>query len=132
MMKEKKMNRVQQASMNATGAFFEPETEVTEVTEVTEETQETQKTEVTQPTKEELIQIVKQSSEIAKKVGRPNERGETYRFSLYLDGDLKGFVKYMAWKNKQSTTQYFNNLVRAEMKAYLEAGGNADEWNEND
>lgn len=66
-----------------------------------------------------------------KKKGRPVERPETYRFSLYLDGDLKEFIQYRAWSKKQSITQLFNDLVRADMEAYLAAGGNANEWTEN-
>lgn len=84
------------------------------------------------PTKEELLSIVNESAAIAKKVGRPVERPETYRFSLYLDGDLKEYIKYMSWKRKQSATQYLNDLVRADMEAYLAAGGKADEWSDND
>lgn len=69
------------------------------------------------------------------KKGRPIERPNTYRFSLYLDGDLKNYIDFIAWKrsspgNKYSITQYLNDLVRADMEAYLAAGGNANEWTE--
>lgn len=90
------------------------ETEETLLTQKTQETEETQTT-----------------PETEKKKGRPVERPETYRFSLYLDGDLKDFIKYASWKGRKSTTQYLNDLVRADMEAYIAAGGNADEWKEN-
>lgn len=65
--------------------------------------------------------------------GRPKERGETYRFSLYLDGDLEKYIKYAVWKNrKDSITQYLNDLVRKDMEEYLSTGGSADEWTNDD
>lgn len=69
------------------------------------------------------------------KKGRPIERPNTYRFSLYLDGDLKSYIDFIAWKrsspgSKYSITQYLNDLIRADMEAYLAAGGNANEWTE--
>lgn len=65
--------------------------------------------------------------------GRPKERGETYRFSLYLDGDLEKYIKYAVWKNRKvSITQYLNDLVRKDMEEYLATGGSADEWTNDD
>lgn len=103
-----------------------------EEVETASETQETAQTEKT-PTKEEIEAIVRQSAEIARKVGRPTERGETYRFSLYLDGDLKSFIDYRVWQLRQkSITTYLNNLIRQDMENYISEGGNADEWTDKD
>lgn len=103
-------------------------------------TQETQEKEITQEKEleklrglrailggsEKILQSV--PMETAKKIGRPVERPNTYRFSLYLDGDLEGYIKYKAWKNKQSITQYLNTLVRDDMQAYVKDGGDESEW----
>ena len=64
------------------------------------------------------------------KGGRPIERTDTYRFSLYLDGDLKDYIKYISWKNKLTITQYINDLVRADMQSYIASGGDISEWTE--
>lgn len=85
--------------------------------EETQETATTQKTQVTQ-----IIQ------ETPKKAGRPVERPETYRFSLYLDGDLKDYIKYISWKQQKSITQYLNDIIRAEMAEYVASGGDEGEW----
>ena len=82
-----------------------------------EETQTTQETETTQETQ------VK-----PRKAGRPVERPDTYRFNLYLDGDLKNFIKYISWKQRKSITQYMNDIIRAEMAAYIASGGDESEW----
>ena len=57
------------------------------------------------------------------KRGRPKERGNTYRFSLYLDGDLKEYIKHVSWKNHQTITQYLNEKIRAEMDLFVMNGG---------
>lgn len=87
--------------------------------ETTQETSTTQKTQATQGTSENL-----------KKAGRPIERPDTYRFSLYLDGDLKGYIKYISWKQQKSITQYLNDIIRAEKAAYIANGGDESEWEE--
>lgn len=87
-----------------------------EETQTTQETSTTQKTQVTQGT--------------PKKAGRPVERPDTYRFSLYLDGDLKDYIKYISWKQQKSITQYLNDIIRAEMAAYIAGGGDESEWKE--
>lgn len=83
-------------------------------TQKTEETAKTQETQTTQETQ--------------KKTGRPKERHETYRFSLYLDGDLKDYIKFASWKQQKTITQYLNDIIRAEMEAYIEAVGDESEW----
>lgn len=85
-----------------------------EETQTTQETSTTQKTQVTQET--------------PKKAGRPVERPDTYRFSLYLDGDLKDYIKYISWKQQKSITQYLNDIIRAEMAEYVASGGDESEW----
>lgn len=127
----KKLNKLQEASKDATGFLYEDETP-----------EAAQSSGAGVPienlSKDDLIQLLDQSrkilekasaSEAAKKpTGRPTERGETYRFSLYLDLELADYAKYIAKKNKQPLTQYLNALVRRDMEAYISAGGNADEW----
>ena len=66
------------------------------------------------------------------KQGRPPKKEEEklrgYRYNLNLDRDLKEYLHEMAWKNRTSITQYINDLIRADMKAYIEAGGDESEW----
>ena len=66
------------------------------------------------------------------KQGRPPKKEEEklrgYRYNLNLDRDLKDYLHEMAWKNRTSITQYINDLIRADMKAYIEAGGDESEW----
>ena len=96
-------------NLNASNAFdkvWSDTTQTTQKTQITDETQETQK-----------------------KAGRPVERPETYRFSLYLDGDLEKYIKYAVWRDrKKSVTQYLNDLVRADMAEYIRNGGDESEW----
>lgn len=80
------------------------------------------------PTPEEQVAILNQTKEILKSFGRPVERPNVKKISLYLDGDLNDYVRFRCTKPKQAVTQYINSLVRADMEAYLAAGGNADEW----
>ena len=67
-----------------------------------------------------------------KKQGRPPKKEEEklrgYRYNLNLDRDLKDYLHEMAWKNRTSITQYINDLIRADMEAYIEAGGDESEW----
>lgn len=86
--------------------FTQGATETTQTTATTEKKQETQK-----------------------KAGRPKEIETTYRFSLYLNGDYKEFIDYIVWKKKyKNITRYLNDLIRADMEAYIEAGGDESEW----
>lgn len=62
-----------------------------------------------------------------KKAGRPIERPDTYRFSLYLDGDLEPFIKHRSWLKRKSVTQYMNDLVRADMNMFIANGGRIPE-----
>lgn len=66
------------------------------------------------------------------KQGRPPKKEEEklrgYRYNLNLDRDLKDYLHEMAWKNRTSITQYINDLIRADMEAYIEAGGDESEW----
>lgn len=56
-------------------------------------------------------------------MGRPKERHDTYRFSLYLDGDLKDYIKLASWKQQKTITQYMNDMIRSEMDEYIRNGG---------
>lgn len=71
-----------------------------------------------------------------KKQGRPPKKEEEklrgYRYNLNLDRDLKDYLHEMAWKNRTSITQYINDLIRADMEAYIEAGGDESEWMKED
>lgn len=96
-------------NLNAQNAFDKVwSNEETQTTQVTQETQTTQET--------------------SKKAGRPVERPETYRFSLYLDGDLKDYIKFISWKQQKSITQYLNDIIRTEMAEYIASGGDESEW----
>lgn len=70
------------------------------------------------------------------KQGRPPKKEEEklrgYRYNLNLDRDLKDYLHEMAWKNRTSITQYINDLIRADMEAYIEAGGDESEWMKED
>ena len=70
------------------------------------------------------------------KQGRPPKKPEKklrgYRYNLNLDRDLKDYLHEMAWKNRTSITQYINDLIRADMEAYIEAGGDESEWMKED
>ena len=113
--------------------FFTPETQETQITS---ETQETQITQITEEKPAAATQVTADSAPViapaeVKKptVGRPKKRGDTYRFSLYLDSDLEKYVKFAVWRDrKESATQYFNDLVRKEMAQYLENGGQSKDW----
>lgn len=138
----KKLNKLQEASKDATGFLYEdgaPEAAQSSGAGVP----------IEDLSKDDLIQLLNQSRKILeqqaaaeqakaaaeaekKPTGRPTERGETYRFSLYLDIELANYAKHIARKNKQPLTQYLNELVRRDMEAYISAGGNADEWTDKD
>lgn len=90
----------------------------------------TQEKHSTQPstgdlTPEQMAAIVRQSMEILEKAtpkrGRPPKaeplRG--YRYNLNLDKDLQQYLKETAWRERTSITQYINDLIRADMKAYF-------------
>ena len=103
-------------NINAANAFDKVWSDSTQETQTTQITQETQ---ITSPKNQETV----------KKAGRPVERQETYRFSLYLDGDLSKYIKYAVWRDrKKSVTQYLNDLVRADMAEYIRNGGDESEW----
>lgn len=88
-------------------------------------------TEVTQTS--EVMQTSEKNKETQKKAGRPKEIETTYRFSLYLNGDYKEFIDYIVWKKKyKNITRYLNDLIRADMEAYIEAGGDESEWMKED
>lgn len=89
-------------------------------TQTTEETQEKDKTQTTEETQEK------------KKRGRPNEFEGRYRFSLYLDGDLKEYIDFASWKKRKNITKYLNDLIRADMQEYLAKGGSEEEWKKKD
>lgn len=59
---------------------------------------------------------------------KPEEKLRGYRYNLNLDRDLKDYLHEMAWRNRTSITQYINDLIRNDMKAYIEAGGDESEW----
>jgi hypothetical protein len=105
-------------------------------TPVTQETQKTQETQITQEKEPEVASapVKKQSPTPAAKpkkgtIGRPKTRGETYRFSLYLDLELEKYVRYAVWRDrKDSFTTYFNELVRKDMQRHLDNGGKKEDW----
>ena len=88
--------------------------------QTTEQAQEKQET-----TLEETLQILEQTKkildsvppEIAEQLTRKKPKREgSYRFSLYMDADLGEYVNYIKFKRKKSITDYFNELVRADME----------------
>lgn len=76
-------------------------------------------------TPERVAAIVRQSMEILEsttpKRGRPpkEEKLRGYRYNLNLDKDLQQYLKETAWRERTSITQYVNDLIRADMKAYF-------------
>ncbi len=76
-------------------------------------------------TPEQLAAIVRQSMQILEnttpKRGRPpkEEKKRGYRYNLNLDKDLQQYLKETAWRERTSITQYINDLIRADMKAYF-------------
>ena len=84
-------------------------------------TQDTHSTEDTQNTHDKL-------SKLGRPPKKPEEKLRGYRYNLNLDRDLKDYLHEMAWKNRTSITQYINDLIRADMEAYIEAGGDESEW----
>lgn len=76
-------------------------------------------------TPEQVAQIVRKSMEILEnttpKRGRPpkEEKLRGYRYNLNLDKDLQQYLKETAWRERTSITQYINDLIRADMKAYF-------------
>ena len=113
--------------------FFTPETQETQITSKTQETQQTQITDEKPATatqvNEDTAPVIAPAEVKKPVVGRPKKRGDTYRFSLYLDSDLEKYVKFAVWRDrKESATQYFNDLVRKEMAQYLENGGQSKDW----
>lgn len=73
----------------------------------------------------QLAAIVRQSMQILEnttpKRGRPpkEEKKRGYRYNLNLDKDLQQYLKETAWRERTSITQYINDLIRADMKAYF-------------
>lgn len=63
---------------------------------------------------------------------KPEEKLRGYRYNLNLDRDLKDYLHEMAWRNRTSITQYINDLIRADMEGYIEAGGDESEWTKED
>ena len=109
----------------------------TSVTQETEKTQKTQETQIMQEKDSEVasapakIQSPVPAVEPKKKgsIGRPKTRGETYRFSLYLDLELEKYIRYAVWRDrKDSFTTYFNELVRKDMQRHLKNGGKQEDW----
>lgn len=45
-----------------------------------------------------------------------------YRYNMCLDADLRGYLEKVTFTNNTSKTQYLNDLIRADMEAYLAAG----------
>lgn len=76
-------------------------------------------------TPDQIAAIVRQSVEILEKTtpkrGRPpkEEKLRGYRYNLNLDKDLQQYLKETAWRERTSITQYINDLIRADMKAYF-------------
>ena len=62
------------------------------------------------------------------KRGRPKKTEEEklrgYRYNLNLDKDLQQYLKEIAWMNRTSITQYINDLIRADMEAFLKTSEN--------
>ena len=56
------------------------------------------------------------SPETAKQITKKPKRAGAYRFSLYLDEDLGEYVNFIKFKYKKSITDYFNEIVRADME----------------
>lgn len=68
--------------------------------------------------------IMKGRREIPKKEKPPR----SYRYNLCLDEDLKPFLTFNAWTKRTSITQYLNDLIRNEMKKFIEDGGEIDSF----
>lgn len=68
--------------------------------------------------------------------GRPKKEEEEkkggYRYNLNLDKELKTYIKNKAWQDRKSATDYINDLIRADMKAYFKKGGTTEGWIEID
>lgn len=110
--------------------FFTPVTHVTDKTEKTHEMEITP-SKASSPAapevqKEESAPVVESKKG---SIGRPKKRGDTYRFSLYLDLELEKYVRYAVWRDrKDSSTTYFNDLVRKDMEEHLKNGGSKSDW----
>lgn len=101
-------------TQTATNKFFTQDTDNTQEKYDTLNTQDTDDTHL--------------ASSTPKRRGRPKKetplRG--YRYNLTLDGDLKAFMKQMAWENHTSVTQYLNDLIRKEKEEFEKNGGTID------
>lgn len=110
--------------------FFTSKTQETEKTQIIQETQITQEKEpetASAPAKNHSPAPVAKPKKGT--IGRPKTRGETYRFSLYLDLELEKYVRYAVWRDrKDSYTTYFNELVRKDMQRHLKNGGKKEDW----
>ena len=70
----------------------------------------------------QIAEIVSESYEIAKKMGRPRkteaEKVGGYKFTLSLNKELKYYLSNIAWQKRKTATDYLRELLEKDREAY--------------
>ena len=71
---------------------------------------------------QKVSDIVSESYEIAKKIGRPRKTAEEkvggYKFTLSLNRELKYYLSNIAWQKRKTATDYLRELLERDREAY--------------